>query len=453
VRRATSKPLFAKLSPNVARIGDLARAVADAGADAITAVNTVLGLALDWRTRRPGLATVQGGYSGPAIKPIALRCAWECARAVSIPVIGCGGIATVDDVLEYLVAGCTAVQIGTAAFADPALPARLVAELESCLEAQGTASVRELVGTIHDGRELVAGRARGAGDGRRALEIYLQHAWPASSGREPPLRLADLEEASELETLLARFEQGAGGGELKRYTLRLGNSRYPFMKFVVQEHLVNGEYFFSVDTHDNLEVRPSSPDFVEWERLRAYNRALKAEIEAEWERTGLQTNTDLRALMEELARVEREEMKRRTILLVDDERDVALGLAALLRARGYGVELARDGLEALERLGREPLPDLVLLDYEMPQLDGEEVLRRLRREQRTAHLPVLLATAATIDLSRLRRVSGLLQKPYPRHVLFAMIARLLEGREGAAPLASEAPRAGAGPGPGAPDSE
>jgi CheY-like chemotaxis protein len=91
------------------------------------------------------------------------------------------------------------------------------------------------------------------------------------------------------------------------------------------------------------------------------------------------------------------------------------------------VEIARDGMEALGRLEEDPLPDLVLLDYEMPALDSEEVLARLRREERTAHLPVLMATASTIDLSRLRRVSGLLRKPYPRHVLFAMIARLLEG--------------------------
>jgi len=266
---------------------------------------------------------------------------------------------------------------------------------------------------------------------RRAIALYVRNAWPDGPGRETVARLAEIERETELEGLLARFETVAGGGGgLKRFALRLGNARYPFMKFVVQEHLVNGEYFFSVDTHDNLEIRPDSPDFPEWERLRGYNRGLKTTIEAEWERAGLQTNADLRALMEELARVEREEHKRRTILLVDDEREVALGLAALLRARGYEVELARDGREALDRLVEDPLPDLVLLDYEMPQLDGEEVLRRLRRDERTAHLPVLLATAATIDLSRLRRVSGLLRKPYPRHVLFAMIARLLDRREG-----------------------
>jgi len=148
VRAATKKPLFAKLSPNVTRIGEIARAVEAGGADAITAVNTLLGMAIDWRCGRPRLATVQGGYSGKGIKPIALRCAWECVRSVAIPVIGCGGISSADDVLEFLVAGCTAVQVGTASFSDPALIGRLPAEVGRLLDAAGIASARELIGTL-----------------------------------------------------------------------------------------------------------------------------------------------------------------------------------------------------------------------------------------------------------------------------------------------------------------
>jgi CheY-like chemotaxis protein len=273
---------------------------------------------------------------------------------------------------------------------------------------------------------------------RRALNVYLEHAWPAGCGSTPTITLEDLQGLNDLESLFKKFERvEGGGGGLNRYALRLGNSRYPFMKFIVQEHLVNGEYFFSVDTHDNLDIRPDSPDYPEWERLKSFNRGLKHEIEVGWEAARLPTNADLCALLEELACVEKEESKRQAILLVDDEAEVATGLAALLRARGYDVEVARDGLEALERLALDPIPDLVLLDYEMPQLDGEEVLRRLRRDERTAHLPVLLATASTIDLSRLRRVSGLLRKPYPRHILFAMIARLLETAGKERKIASE----------------
>jgi dihydroorotate dehydrogenase (NAD+) catalytic subunit len=153
VRAATKKPLFAKLSPNVASIGRIARAAEEAGADGITAVNTLLGLAVEWKSGKPGLATVQGGYSGPGVKPVALRSAWECARSVSIPVLGCGGIASARDALEFLVAGCAAVQIGTACFADPALPGRVVEEMRALLEAQGVERVEDLIGTIRDGRE------------------------------------------------------------------------------------------------------------------------------------------------------------------------------------------------------------------------------------------------------------------------------------------------------------
>jgi dihydroorotate dehydrogenase (NAD+) catalytic subunit len=152
VRAATGKPIFAKLSPNVARIGELAKAVEGAGADGITAVNTLLGMAVDWRTRRAGLATVLGGYSGPPLKPVALRCAWECARAVAIPVVGCGGIQSAEDALEFLVAGCRAVQVGTAAFADPALPGRIAGDMARLLDAAGVRAVEELVGTLDDGR-------------------------------------------------------------------------------------------------------------------------------------------------------------------------------------------------------------------------------------------------------------------------------------------------------------
>jgi len=148
VRAATRKPVLAKVSPNVSRLSEIAIAVESAGAHGITAVNTVLGMRIDWRTRRPGLYTVQGGYSGTAIKPIALRCAWECARSVKIPVMGCGGITCAEDVLEFLVADCAAVQVGTASFSDPGLLARLPAELEALLEAQGIADVRELIGSL-----------------------------------------------------------------------------------------------------------------------------------------------------------------------------------------------------------------------------------------------------------------------------------------------------------------
>ena len=152
VLRATSavtdKPLWAKLSPNVTRIAEMAQAVEVGGADAVTAINTLLGMAVDWRTGRPGLNTVQGGYSGPGIKPVALRCAWECAEAVSIPVIGCGGIVDADDVLEFLSVGCAAVQVGTSSFSDPGCLGRMAAELVAALADAGVGAVSEVIGNL-----------------------------------------------------------------------------------------------------------------------------------------------------------------------------------------------------------------------------------------------------------------------------------------------------------------
>jgi dihydroorotate dehydrogenase (NAD+) catalytic subunit len=130
VRAACRFPVIAKLTPNVTQIVPIAQAVAQAGADAVSLVNTFQGLAVDWRRRRPILGAGTGGLSGPAIKPLALRCVWQVARAVNVPIIGVGGIASLNDVMEYLVCGASAVQVGTANFYDPGVAARLVDELE-----------------------------------------------------------------------------------------------------------------------------------------------------------------------------------------------------------------------------------------------------------------------------------------------------------------------------------
>jgi dihydroorotate dehydrogenase (NAD+) catalytic subunit len=132
----------------VTRIAEIAKAAADAGADAISLINTVLGMAIDWRNRRPMLGNVMGGLSGPAIKPIALRCVHQVAQAVKTPLIGIGGIATIDDVMEFLVAGASAVQIGTANYYDPTVTMKLVNALPAALNQAGATSVREIVGTL-----------------------------------------------------------------------------------------------------------------------------------------------------------------------------------------------------------------------------------------------------------------------------------------------------------------
>jgi dihydroorotate dehydrogenase (NAD+) catalytic subunit len=148
VRQTTPLPVIVKLSPNVTDITVIARAVADAGADGLSLINTLLGMAIDIRTRRPRLANVVGGLSGPAIKPVALRMVWQVARAVSIPVIGIGGITTCEDALEFLMAGATAIQVGTANFFQPTATEEIIDGLAAFLRDQGLSSIRQVIGSL-----------------------------------------------------------------------------------------------------------------------------------------------------------------------------------------------------------------------------------------------------------------------------------------------------------------
>ncbi len=151
VRRSTRLPLITKLSPNVSRIADLARAAVDAGSDMVSLVNTLTGMAIDVETRRPRLANLTGGLSGPAIKPVAIRMVYETARAVSAPIIGMGGIMNGNDAVEFMLAGASAVAVGTANFVDPMAAPRIIAEIEEYLDRHGCRSASELVGAMELG--------------------------------------------------------------------------------------------------------------------------------------------------------------------------------------------------------------------------------------------------------------------------------------------------------------
>ena len=148
VKRVARRPLIVKLSPNVADIAPLARTAEESGADAISLINTFIALAVDARSRRPRLGAGFGGLSGPAIKPIALRMVYQVAQAVKIPVVGMGGIATGEDAAEFMIAGATAVEVGTATFWDPASPERIARELADFLAQQNVKQVSELTGTL-----------------------------------------------------------------------------------------------------------------------------------------------------------------------------------------------------------------------------------------------------------------------------------------------------------------
>lgn len=147
-RDACPHPLLAKLTPNVTDVVAIARAAADGGADAVTLINTFVGLAIDWRRRKPILGNATGGLSGPAIKPLALRIVWQVAKAKCVPIIGVGGIATVDDVMEFLLAGASAVQIGTANFYDPTASVRIARQLPETIAELGAQRVTDVVGTL-----------------------------------------------------------------------------------------------------------------------------------------------------------------------------------------------------------------------------------------------------------------------------------------------------------------
>lgn len=148
VRAVYPKTLIVKLSPNVTDVTEIARAVEDEGADAVSLINTLLGMAIDYKRRKPLLSTVTGGLSGPCVKPIALRMVWQVAQAVKIPVIGMGGITSLPDVIEFLLAGATAVQVGTYNFVNPAIAEQLVVELEQYLEQENIADVNQLIGAL-----------------------------------------------------------------------------------------------------------------------------------------------------------------------------------------------------------------------------------------------------------------------------------------------------------------
>jgi dihydroorotate dehydrogenase (NAD+) catalytic subunit len=151
VRKATKLPVIAKLSPNVTDITEFARTARDAGCDGLSLINTLLGMAIDVRCRRPRLANCTGGLSGPAIRPVAVRMVWQAAKAVKLPIIGMGGIVTGEDALEFILAGASAVAVGTANFMDPLATLGVLGGIEAILAEQGTARLADLIGKVDAG--------------------------------------------------------------------------------------------------------------------------------------------------------------------------------------------------------------------------------------------------------------------------------------------------------------
>jgi CheY-like chemotaxis protein len=258
-----------------------------------------------------------------------------------------------------------------------------------------------------------------------AIDTYLELAYGSASAPRKRPNL-DLPASAGLDEILALFQRDVVADEGRscvRYTMRLGNRNYPFMKLYLQEHIVPGEFYFGVDTHDDMEIKPDFPDYEAWMAVVRFNRDLKRSIEERFAEQDLHTAATLRRICEERAQ-SAVEQEGRTILVVDDEQDLADAVAALLRARGYEVLVAADGREGLELAVAAP-PDLVLLDYELPELDGLEVIQELRDREETRGVPVLLCTASKIGVGEIRKADGFLAKPYHEDLLYEMVQRVL----------------------------
>ena len=253
-----------------------------------------------------------------------------------------------------------------------------------------------------------------------ALHLYLSIAWPGKEGDKRP----DLDMAGRGAEVLSGFTDESRRDGDRRYILRLGNSRYPHMKFVIEEYLLPGEYVFSVDTHDQLDLKPDFPDYEAWQKLKEENSQVKARIEAAWRLEGIPTYADLakKAITEKKSGGA--DGGGRTILVVDDEREIADAVASLLITEGYDVLLAHDGEEAVSTAVRER-PDLILMDFQMPRLDGVQAAIRIRKTLKKGECRILLATAALMDLSAVAEADGFLLKPYSKDILFSFIHALL----------------------------
>ena len=269
-----------------------------------------------------------------------------------------------------------------------------------------------------------------------AIAAYQEIAY-GTAGRTR--RGPDLASCQDAEGVLALFHkeciEPVPGHPCVRYSLRLGNRNYPFMKLVLQEHLVAGEFFFAVDTHDQMDIRPDFPDYEAWMAVRRFNRDLKQQIEAEFDRRGLDTASCLRRAVaargdcpEDDSTGDGGDDGRGTVLIVDDEVDLACTVELLLRARGFRTVKIHDGGCAAATAARL-LPTLVLLDYELPEMDGLQVIAQLRSDPVTQGIPVVLSSAAQVSLADIRKADGFLAKPFQEDLLYDLIDRVLRSRE------------------------
>ncbi|MEE9395114.1 MAG: response regulator [Planctomycetota bacterium] len=259
-----------------------------------------------------------------------------------------------------------------------------------------------------------------------AVRVYLHHAWGDLEDSHWPR--IDFESCNE-QQVLEGFTDECKVGCMRKYSLRLGNRRYPFMKMIFQESLVRDSFFFAVDTHDELDIKETTPDYAEWLLIRDYNARIKGLVENEWRKSAIPTFHDI---LDDVDQAEVREAdcchqsQKPMVLVVDDDKDIAEGVRRILTRRGYEVVVKYSGEDAMESLkGRKP--DLVLSDLEMGSgMTGIDFVRAIRADDDLKDIPFLLATAAGIDLSCYSHLDGFLVKPYEIEVLMTFVAKHLQ---------------------------
>ncbi len=262
---------------------------------------------------------------------------------------------------------------------------------------------------------------------RRALALYAEVAW--AGGAMPTVELPGRDDEPISVALPAFTDETLRGGEnaTRRYTLRLGNPHYPFMKLVLQEHLVEAEFFLSVDTHDRMFDGMDGGEAAELAEVKRRNLEIREAVEQAWDRAGLPTAAHIKGLVATWP-ARRELPNGRRILLVDNDRDIAGTLAMLLEARGYAVQVCDDGRDAVEQA--DPVRhDLILMDNEMKHLNGFEACRMLKSRPATARIPVLIATAGSLTLQQLDAADGFMVKPFRMELLFSILDHMLGRKE------------------------
>lgn len=260
---------------------------------------------------------------------------------------------------------------------------------------------------------------------KTAIGIYLEEAWGELSSTHWPR--IDFENTG-TDSVLEGFSRSRATGTMRSYSLRLGNRRYPFMKVVFQELLVRDVFSFTVDTHDELDIKDTTPDYSEWLAIRDYNGSLKRAVESRWSAAGVPTLLDVQSALEsqevpsgEVCTID----PAPSILIVDDDTHIAAGVQMIFDRRGYSVTVEHSAEAALNRL--ETLrPDLILSDLEMGSgLTGLQLCERVRQRQELREVPFILATAAGIDLAANQEIDGFLVKPYELNALIRLVSARL----------------------------